>query len=76
MGSGIVTMVWGGDSSGTDLVIGTVSGDKLAGDCMTGEGVGGCGESGKGVVSASPSIFCGGFYRYPHSRARKVWRGV
>ena len=76
MGSGIVTIVWGGDSLGIDSVIGTVSGDEVAGKRVTGDGVGGCGESGKGVVSASPSIFCGGFYRYPHSRARDVWRRV
>ena len=66
----------GGDSSGRDSVIGTVGRDRLLGECVTGDGVGGCGESGKGVVSVSPSIFCGGFYRYPHSRAQEVWRRV
>ena len=65
-------MVWGGDSLGRVSMIGTVLGDKVAGDWATGEGVGGCGESGKGVVSASPSIFCGGFYGYLHSRAQRV----
>ena len=56
-------------------MIGAVSGDKVVGG-NTGEGVGGCRESGKGMVSASPSIFCGGFYRYLHSQAREVWWGV
>ena len=71
-----MTVVWGGDSSGSTSWIGTVSGDEVAGDRVTGEGVGGCGESGKGMVSVSPSIFCGGFYRYLHSWAQSVVGGI
>ena len=67
MGSGMVTIMGGDSSLGSVSGIGIVLLDKLMGE--VGEGFGGVGESGKGVVSASPSIFCGGFYRYLHSWA-------
>ena len=65
----MVTKVGGEGSSGSGSGIGTVSSDDVTGVWEVGEGVGGDGESGKGVVSVSPSIFCGGFYGYPHSWA-------
>ena len=69
-------MVWGGDNSGSGSSIGKVSSDEVTGVWEVGEGVGGNGESGKGVVSVFPSIFCGGVYRYLHSQAREVWQRV
>ena len=63
----MVTKVGVGGNSGSRS--GTVLLGMVVGLWSGGEGVGGDGDPGKGMVSASPSIFCGGFYRYPHSQA-------
>ena len=66
---GMVTMVGVGRNGGSCSWIGMVLLDIVVGVSYGREGVGGEGELGKGVVSVSPSIFCGGFYRYLHSWA-------